>query len=72
MRFSVMLRVYDSPLVDSYKFLLQSDGGEKGKPRLKLRRGVVTVKALLLTYLKSFRRTQNGYFINIKHFFNLP
>ena len=26
MRFSVMLWVYDSPLVDSYKFLLQSDG----------------------------------------------
>ena len=30
MRFSVMLRVYDSPLVDSHKFLLQSDSGEKG------------------------------------------
>lgn len=39
MRFSVVLRVYDSRLVDSHKFLLQSHGGWKGTPRLKLRRG---------------------------------
>ena len=41
MRFAVMLRVYDNRLVDSHKFLLQLDGGGKGNPRLKLRRGVV-------------------------------
>ena len=35
MRFSIMLWVYDSPLVGSHKFLLQSDGGEKGRGCLK-------------------------------------
>ena len=54
MRFSVMLRVYDNRLVDLHKFLLQSDGGGKGKPRLNLRRGANRQIILVALFFLSF------------------